>query len=289
MNKKLTGGFVGLTALLMSKLLPFTTRGLAAIALTAGANIALAGNDSEDSATYCMDVVIEPFHMEIDGSCAVKDHMDGDLQERFYPFTEEEHLFNCDYFGPWTPLPNGVSVPSSVTGMISGTIDGYPFEADLLCASLTNWYQDSCSDPDDPSTCTFQLAQPMLSMGLPLPRITEVSVFDGVITASKGKQIPLVMATRAAGLMHLEDLANFLIGASITHSALGLATYDEEDDGKVELKVMDGSADLLLQGHIFAPNSVENDPGAAVIKGSICSKNLYKKLHRHGNKGRDDD
>lgn len=273
----------------MSKLLKFTTCGLAAIILTASANIALAGNGSNDDATYCMDVVIEPFHMEVDGSCAVKDHMDGDLQERFYPFTEEEHLFNCDYFGPWTPLPNGVSVPSSVTGTISGTIDGYPFEADLLCASLTNWYQDSCSNPDDPSTCAFQLAQPMLSMGLPLPRISEISVFDGVITASKGKQIPLVMATRAAGLMHLEDLANFEIGASITHSALGLATYDEEDDGEVKLKVMDGSADLLLQGHIFFPGSVEDDPGAAVVKGSICSKDLYKKLHGGaGRRGNDD-
>lgn len=272
----------------MNKLCQFTTSSLAAIALTASANFAFAGNDSEDDATYCMDVVVEPFHMEVDGSCAVKDYLDGELQEMFYPFTEEEHLFNCDYFGPMTPLPTGELVPSSVTGVISGTIDGYRFEADLLCASLTNWYQDSCSDPNDPSTCTFQLAQPTVKLGL--PRITEVSVFDGVINVKKGKQIPVVMATRAAGIMHLEDLENFEIGASITHSALGLATYngdDEEDE--VKLKVLDASADLLLQGHIFSPDAVEDDPGAAVIKGSICSKKLYKKLHGRGNKGHDKD
>lgn len=274
----------------MNKLCQFTTSCLAAIALTASANLAFAGNDSENDATYCMDVVVEPFHMEIDGSCAVKDYLDGELQEMFYPFTQEEHLFNCDYFGPETPLPIGVSVPSSVTGVISGTIDGYPFEADLLCASLTNWYQDSCTDPDDPESCTFQLAQPMLAKGLPFPRLTEVSVFDGVINGKKGKQIPFVMATRAAGIMHLEDLVNFEIGASITHSALGLATYngdDEEDE--VKLKVLDASADLLLQGHIFSPDAVEDDPGAAVIKGSICSKKLYKELHGRGKKRHDRD
>ncbi len=264
-----------------------SAHGLVAIVLAAGTSLAIADDDAQN---YCMDVEIAPFHMEVDGSCAVKDFLDGDLQEMFYPFTEEEHLFNCDYFGPITPLPTGDMVPSSVTGTITGTIGGYEFEAELLCASLTNWYQDSCTDPADPMSCTFQLAQPMLSMGLPFPRLTEVSVFDGVVKVSKNKQIPLVMATRAAGIMHLEDLINFEIGASITHSALGLATYKDEDDDEVELKVMDGSADLLLQGHIFSPDSVEDDPGAAVIKGSICSKDLYKKLNgKKRSKGRDRD
>ena len=201
----------------------------------------------------------------------------------FYPFTEEEHLFNCDYYGPMTPLPTGDEVPSSVKGVISGTIDGFPFEADLLCASLTNWYQDSCTDPDDPNTCAFGLKQPMLGQGLPLPRITEVSIFDGIVENERGNEVPFVMATRAAGIMHLEDLANFEVGASITHSALGLVTIrdNDKDNGKnrINLKEMDGSVDLLLQGHIFSPDDVGDDTGAAVIKGSICSKDLYKALY----------
>lgn len=276
----------------MSKLIKFTTCGFAAILLTAGTAFAGQGPGG-DGDTYCMDVVVEPFHMEIDGSCDVKDYLDGRLQEMFYPFTEEEHLFNCDYFGPMTPLPTGDMVPSSVKGVISGTIDGNPFEADLYCASMTNWYQDSCTDPDDPETCSFQLAQPMLAKGMPFPRITEVSVFDGIVENEKGKEIPIVMATRAGGIMHLEDLANFLVGASITHSALGLATYrdNDKDKGKdrINLKHMDASADLLLQGHIFSLDAVEDDPGAAVIKGSICSKDLYKALYAQRSNGDDDD
>jgi hypothetical protein len=266
----------------MKKIQQFTTLSLAALTLAVSSSLAIADDD-----TYCMDLVIEPFHMMPDGSCAVKDYLDGELQDMFYPFTEEEHLFNCDYFGPATPLPGIGEVPSSVTGSIAGTIDGYPFEADLLCASLTNWYQDSCSDPEDPNTCTFQLAQPMLKMGYPFPRLTEVSVFDGVIQVGKNKQIPIVMATRAAGIMHVEDLTAPLVGASITHSLLGLAVLDHED----ELKVLDGSADMLLQGHIFFPGDVEDDVNpdtganeAAVIKGSICSKPLYNKLNRRGGK-----
>ncbi|MGD8590608.1 MAG: hypothetical protein PVG22_17430 [Chromatiales bacterium] len=275
----------------MKKNQRFTTLSLAALTLALSSGLVVADDDG-----YCMDVVIEPFHMMPDGSCAVKDYLDGELQDLFYPFTEEEHLFNCDYFGPATPLPGIGEVPSSVTGTISGTIDGYDFEATLLCASLTNWYQDSCSDPEDPNSCTFQLAQPMLKMGLPLPRLTEVSVFDGAIQVGKHKQIPIVMATRAAGIMHVEDLSAPLVGASITHSLLGLAILDDKD----ELKVLDASADMLLQGHIFFPGTVEEDVDpdtganeAAVIKGSICSKPLYNKLNRRGGnkgkKGRDKD
>lgn len=277
----------------MSKLIKLTTCGFAAILLTAGTAFAGQGPGG-DGDTYCMDVVVEPFHMNPDGSCTVKDFLDGKLQEMFYPFTEEEHLFNCDYFGPQTPLPTGDMVPSSVNGVISGTIDGLPFEADLYCASMTNWYQDSCADPDNPKTCSFQLAQPMMMVyGLPFPRITEVSVFDGIVENENGKEIPIVLATRAGGIMHLEDLVNFEVGASITHSALGLVTYrdNDKDKGKnrVNLKRMDASADLLLQGHIFSPDAVEDDPGAAVIKGSICSKDLYKALHAQRSNGDDDD
>jgi len=270
----------------MYKLGQFTTCSLTAIAFVASASTAFASQDSDDDANYCMDLVVEPFHMEVDGSCAVKDYLGGELQEMFYPFTQEEHLFNCDYFGPETPLKFGdgtvIKVPSSVSGVISGTIDDFPFEADLLCASLTNWYQDSCSDPEDPSTCTYQLAQPFLSMGLPFPRITEISVFDGTIENSEGEAIPVVMATRAGGIMHLESLfpPETQVGASITHSLLGMVTYEPDDDGEIEeLETMSGSADLLLQGHIFYPDTVENDPGAAVIKGSICSKKLYNMLN----------
>ncbi len=111
-------------------------------------------------------------------------------------------------------------------GEITGTIGGHEFTATLLCASLSNWYQDSCADPEDPTTCSFQLAQPFLKQGLPFPRVTEVSILDGVISPKgkgKGKkaEIPIVMATRAAGIMHVEDLNAPLVGASITHSLLG--------------------------------------------------------------------
>lgn len=261
--------------------------GLAMITLAASTNITLASGGGQQAENYCMDVVIEPFHMEPDmqpeGSCTVRDYMGGQLQQKFYPFTDEEHLFNCEYFGPITPLPTGVQVPSAVVsqGNIVGTIGGHPFEANLACASLTNWYQDSCLDAADPATCSFQLAQPHITSH---PRVTEVSIFDGVISVNKGKHkmvdVPIVMATRAAGLTHLEDISAPLVGASITHSLLGLATYEADEDDDYEIKALDGSADLLLQGHIFHPGTVEEDPGAAVIRGSICSKKLYKKLNK---------
>ena len=271
------------------------TRTFAATVLAAAAFTA-AASDPVGDGNFCMDVDIQPFHMMPDGSCAVRDYWDGALQEVFYPFTIEDHLFNCEYFGPATPLPTGDMVPSSVTGEISGTIGGHPFSARLLCASLTNWYQDSCADPEDPTTCSFQLAQPFLNLidRDPYPRLTEVSVFDGVISGKgKGKKagIPIVMATRAAGITHLEDLTAPLVGASITHSLLGMVTYEDDD-----ARVLDASADLLLQGHIFAPVAVEDDPGAAVIKGVICSEELYKLLKERGEKkakkkgkGEDDD
>jgi hypothetical protein len=179
-------------------------------------------------------------------------------------------------------------------GEITGTIDGNAFSATLYCASMTNWYQDSCVDPEDPMTCTFQLAQPFLSQGLPFPRVTEVSVLDGVITVAKGKnktlEVPVVMATRAAGIMHLESLdpAATEVGASITHSLLGMVTYEEDEE---EAEVLEGSLDLLLQGHIFSPHPVEEDlkpdgsNAAAVIKGTICSEDLSRLLKRKGRKG----
>lgn len=278
--------------------LKFSVAGLAlaVLGLTGGISAA-----SDDSANYCMDVVIEPFHMQPDmqpeGTCTVRDYWKGDLQQEFYPFTEEDHLFNCEYFGPLTPLPTGDMVPSAVVsdGNIVGTIGGHPFEATLACASLTNWYQDSCDDPANPQSCSFQLAQPFMAKGLPFPRITEVSIFDGVITVDNGrgaKEVPVVLATRAAGITHLEDISAPLVGASITHSLLGMVTYEDEDDR--DSKVLVGSADLLLQGHIFFPGPVEEDVDpdgnneAAVIKGNICSKDLYKRLNRKGHRGDDD-
>lgn len=259
---------------------------LFAAATLGAAGSAFGGDDS--AASYCMDFELDAFHMLPDGSCAVRDFDGGWLQEQFYPFTVEEHLFNCEYFGPLAPLPTGQMVPSSVVsdGMLVGSIGGHPFEATLYCASLTNWYQDSCSDPEDPTSCTLQLAQPFLAQGLPFPRVTEVSIFDGTVYVQKRKgtvAVPLVMATRAAGITHLETAEQ--IGASITHSLLGMATYDAEEDG--DSRVLKGSMDALLQGHIFSPNAVENDPGAARVKGTICSKDLYQLLNKTGGgKGR---
>ena len=292
-----------------------TTSGLALAVLAASTGITFAG----DHANYCMDVEIEPFHMMsdpnmTDGSCTVPKFWGGELQEAFYPFTKEEHLFNCEYFGPGTPLPTGQFVPSAVVsqGKLTGTIGGYPFEVELACASLTNWYQDSCTDSEDPTTCGFQLAQPFAKPGVNMPpnlfpRVTEVSIFDGLITVGKGRKahkVPIVMATRAAGITHLEvlipdDPMATQVGASVTHSLLGMVTYDARGGEDRDFKVLDGTADLLLQGHIFYPTAVEDDDEAAVIKGSICSEDLYKQLNRkkkghghghgHGGGHHDDD
>ncbi len=264
----------------------FATTGLAMAVFAVSTGVTMAG---KDDANYCMDVVIEPFHMQpdmpADESCTVRDYMGGELQEEFYPFTEEEHLFNCEVFGPLTTLPTGVQVPSAVVsqGNIVGTIGGHAFEATLACASLTNWYQDSCTDPTNPLTCSFKMAQPFIATH---PRVTEVSIFDGVISVDKGrrtKEVPIVMATRAAGITHLEDLQDPegpTVGASITHSLLGMVSYNKGNDNNA--RVLSGSVDLLLQGHIFSPQPVGEDPGAAVIKGSICSEDLYKQLNRGG-------
>lgn len=123
-----------------------------------------------------------------------------------------------------------------------------------------------------------------MKQGLPYPRITEVSVFDGVITVPVGKkktrEIPVVMATRAAGIMHLEDPTQ--VGASITHSLLGMLVMDDDGD---DAEVLDASLDLLLQGHTFSPVSVEEDDGAAQIRGSICSKELAKLFDGKPGKG----
>lgn len=268
-----------------------TTFGL--MLLAAGMVLADGRSGSQDDANYCMDVSIEPFHMmpgyaDDAGACAVRDYWDGELQEAFYPFTREDHLFNCDVFGEEVPLLPDVDVPSSVVsqGDIVGKIGGHDFSARLYCASLTNWYQDSCADPDDLSTCSVQLAQPMLARGLPFPRVTEVSVFDGRIVVDKRNrrvEVPVLLVTRAAGITHLEDLSSVppQVGASVTHSSLGMLTYEEHDG----VKVLKGSLDLLLQGHIFSPKSVAEDPGAAVIKGSVCSKDLYTLLNRKGKRG----
>lgn len=273
--------------------LKFVTSVLAMAVLAASTNITLASGGAQQAKNYCMDVVIEPFHMLPDmqpkGSCTVRDYWNGQLQQEFFPFTNEEHLFNCEYFGPLTPLPSGDMVPSAVVsdGKLVGTIGGHPFEASLACASLTNWYQDSCADPTDPQSCSFQLAQPFQGMGLPFPRVTEVSILDGVITVNKGrktKEVPIVMATRAAGITHLENLdpSATQVGASITHSLLGMLTYNANKKNNIArgTRLLSGSADMLLQGHIFYPTPVDQDPGPAVIKGSICSEKLYKMLNK---------
>ncbi len=276
-------------------------KGVVAAAAMAVSTVAVASGSGSDG-NFCMDVEIDPFHMmPSEEACAVRDYWDGWLQEKYYPFTIEDHLFNCEVFGALTPLPGLGPVPSSVVsqGDITGTIGGHTYTGTLLCASQTNWYQDSCEDPEDPTTCTFQLAQPFLKQDLPFPRVTEVSIFDGVITVEKGwgrvKEVPILMATRAGGITHVENLNAPLVGASITHSLLGLLTY-EMDDEEFEAKALQGSADMLLQGHIFFPGSVEEDVDdegnneAAVIKGAVCSKDLYRMLNRNGgNKDEDDD
>ena len=122
-------------------------------------------------------------------------------------------------------------------------------------------------------------------------------MFDGAITVESGKNkavdVPIVLATRAAGITHVEDPNAPLVGASITHSLLGMLTRDADAKGKdLHVKVLEGSADLLLQGHIFFPGPVEDDltpegeNAAAVIKGSICSEDLYKKLNRREQGGK---
>ena len=107
-------------------------------------------------------------------------------------------------------------------------------------------------------------------------------MFDGVVTVESCNglvEVPVLMATRAAGITHMEDLTTDppQVGASVTHSSLGMVTYEDDCD---DSKVLTGSIDLLLQGHIFSPNSVEDDPGAAVITGVVCSKGLYKLLNK---------
>jgi hypothetical protein len=263
-----------------------------AAALAAGAGAVFASGHKDDG-NFCMDVEIEPFHLMPDGTCTVRDYFDGELQAMFYPFTEQDHLFNCEVFGPAIPMPFG-DVPSSVASIesIVGTIDGHPFEANLMCASLTNGYQEWCPDPSDRAEC-FQLAQPFMGFEQPYPRVTEVSLFDGVVTVQKGKNrtktIPLVMATRASGITHVEDLSAPLVGASFTHDLLGMVTYEADDDNEMELKTLKGSVDLLLQGHIFFPGPVSDDDAAARVKGTICSKDLYKLLNKKGGRGKDDD
>jgi len=254
-------------------------------ALAAAAMAALAGGAGEQE-TYCMDVDLGPFHMipgfmTEEGACAVRDYWNGELQQRFYPFTIEDHLFNCEVFGDAAPLPNGDMVPSSVVsdGDVTGTIGGHPFTGKLLCASLTNWYANFCPDPLS-SPC-FQLAQPFLAAEAPYyPRVTEVSVLDGVITVSRGRgrtvEVPVLMATRAAGITHVESLDPPQVGASVTHNLLGMLLQGDDEGDARELR---GSLDVLLQGHIFYPDTVENDPGAARVRGAICSKALDRLLN----------
>ena len=103
----------------------FITSILAMAALAASAFVSFA--NGQDDSNYCMTVEVEPFHLMPDGTCTVRDYLGGELQERFYPFTEEDHLFNCEVFGGAIPMPFG-DVPSSVATAepIVGTIDGYP-------------------------------------------------------------------------------------------------------------------------------------------------------------------
>lgn len=277
----------------MRKINKYIIQTLSAIAFLSSASLAFASDYNKYSGKYCMDVEIQPFHLMPDGNCTVRDYFDGKLQKEFFPYTEEDHLFNCEVFGPAIPMPFG-AVPSSVKSgdPIVGTIDGHHFEAKLMCASLTNWYQKFCPDPSDPANC-FQMAQPFMNFEQPFPRVTEISLFDGAITVqknkNKSKNIPIVMVTRASGITHVEDLSLPQVGASFTHDLIGMVTYDEDEgEDEIEMKKLEGSADMLLQGHIFFPGSVSDDPGAARVKGTICSKDLYKKLNGHSNKGNDD-
>jgi hypothetical protein len=269
--------------------------GPATLLFALAAAVSTAALGSDDDADYCMTVDLGPFHMvpgfmTPEGACAVRDYWDGELQESLYPFTIGDHLFNCEKFGDLAPLPTGDEVPSSVKseGDITGTIGGHAYTGTLFCASLTNWYEEFCPDPLDPEKPCFQLAQPFFNLidRDPYPRVTEVSIFDGVITVERGNgkvvDVPVLMATRAAGITHLEGLDPPQVGASVTHSLLGLLTYEIDDDEVESVEQLDGSLDALLQGHIFFPVSVEDDPGAARVRGALCSKDLYKLLNRRG-------
>lgn len=67
------------------------------------------------------------------------------------------------------------------------------------------------------------------------------------------------------------------VGASVTHSSLGMVTYKHR---RKYAELLEGSMDLLLQGHIFSPRSVDEDQGAEVIKGTICSEDLHSLLSK---------
>ncbi len=257
-------------------------------AATTGTAVAHSGGVDAD---YCMEIDLGPFHMipgyaAEDGACGVRDYWDGELQERYYPFTVDEHRFNCEVFGDATPLPTGDLVPSSVASEteISGTIGGHPFSGTLLCASLTNWYESSCTDPLDPDSPCFQLQQPFFKPfpDDPYSRVTEVSIFDGTLAVEgrggRVSEVPLLIATRAAGITHIESLDPPQVGASVTHNLLGMVTYRSRF-GKTRVKELDGSLDALLQGHIFFPQPVTDDPNAARVKGVVCSKDLYRELN----------
>jgi hypothetical protein len=261
----------------------FLFRFVFAAAMLATSTSTVIADGLQDESNSCLDIDIEPFHMVPDGSCAVRDYWEGSLQTAFYPYTISDHQFNCEIFGELTQLPNGLLLPASVEsdGNISGTIGGNLFSGKLLSASQTNWYANFCEDPYDVNKPCLQLAQPFLNLLQgSFVRVTEVSIIDGVITFQKNDnktvEVPILIATRAAGINQLESLDPLQVGSSTTLNLLGLVTYDV---GDMKAKVLSGSADILLQGHILFPDSVENDPGAAKIRGSICSEDLYKILN----------
>ena len=87
----------------MTRRFQFLTGAIGAMMLVGGTALAGGGHGQED-ASFCMDVETEAFHMVPGfmvepGGCPVQDYRDGELQQAFYPFTIEDHLFNCEYFG----------------------------------------------------------------------------------------------------------------------------------------------------------------------------------------------
>ena len=264
---------------------------VAFLTLSAAPLLATADPTLDADGAHCMRVDLGLILLEMDGSCAVRDYWAGTLQEEFYPFTLEGHLFNCEVSGEFTKFPikddtgtiiDFALLPSSVKNaegtVVAGTIGDYPFEGSLQCATLTNEVVTG--------DATTNLAQPFL-LAPPkfYPRLTDVSILDGAITVGGAREIDVVLVTRGAGLLHVEELTeeSLEVGATLTHSALGLVVYKQNKHGKIVSDVLEeSSADLLLQGHVF-----HEEPPRAMLRGWICSESLQDLLDGKGRKNDD--
>jgi len=237
--------------------------------------------DGDEGLENCLEVDLAVTAMWADTDWAGTDEAcpvaESELRDDVYPFTlADGYNFNCELAGPFIELPLVGYVPTAVKGTLVGTIGGHDFQGTVDCSSMENG----------------QLLQPFLMKELlPYPRLTEVSIFEGDISVAgrRGKEaglieLPLTMVTRGIGIMHIEandpGNGNLVVGASITHSLLGLSPYRGQE-----------SITLLMQGHIFNVVGGDDLGPDATVKGLICSEALSEAIEG-GDKGRrnkDDD